>query len=195
MTHKRKHSARFFRIWIVGIICIFGGLGTLALLDTYGKEDSAGTAENYEQYGLDKRIPWTTSRVAGAPDDNAEADLILRLERKLETYVEIGRDIFNGKGTCHSCHTMDASAGSGRGPDLTNIGAKAAARRPGMTAKAYLVESLYDPSAFLVAGYDKTMTAAWKPPISLSNLEIEAVVRVSSESGGRTRSGTHSTPH
>ena len=53
-----------------------------------------------------------------------------------------------------------------------------------MAAKAYLVESLYDPTAFLVPGYDKTMTPAWKPPISLSNLEIEAVVTFLQSEGG-----------
>ena len=72
----------------------------------------------------------------------------------------------------------------GRGPDLTDIGVGAATRKPGMDAKAYLIESLYNPTAFLVHGYGKTMTPAWKPPISLSNLEIEAVIAFLQSQGG-----------
>ena len=179
-----KHSVRLFRMWIIAVIGMFLGTGIILLFDTYAKVALAEKAKYYERYGLNQRIPWTTSRVVGAPDANSETDLILNLERRLETFVGIGRTIFNGKGTCHSCHTIDASAGNSRGPDLANIGAKAATRRPGMAAKAYLVESLYDPTAFLVPGYDETMTPAWKPPISLSNLEIEAVVTFLQSEGG-----------
>lgn len=176
MERVGKHSVRPVRSWLTAIVCMLLVTGIIPLIDTYGEPMSEEKAENHAPYGIDRRIPWTTSRVVGAPDPNSETELILNLERRLETFVEIGRTIFNGKGTCHSCHTMDASTGNSRGPDLNNIGARSATRKSGMEAKAYLVESLYDPAAFLVPGYDNTMTPAWKPPISLSNLEIEAVV-------------------
>ena len=140
-------------------------------------ENSTGT----KPYGLDQRIPWETSRVVGAPDDT---DNLPILGREPDQFVDAGKAIFNGKGSCYSCHTLNPSAPPGRGPDLTNIGMAAATRKPGMSAKGYLIESLYDPAAFLVYGYGKTMTPAWKPPISLSNLEIETVIAFLQSLGG-----------
>ena len=140
-------------------------------------EDSS----DVKPYGIDRRIPWETSHVVGAPDTT---DDLSTLGREPEQFVEAGKAIFNGKGSCYSCHTLNPSAPPGRGPDLTDIGVHAATRKPGVGAKAYLIESLYDPTAFLVHGYGKTMTPAWKPPISLSNLEIETVIVFLQSQGG-----------
>ncbi len=145
---------------------------------------AASTDENssdVKPYGIDQRIPWETSRVVGAPD---ATDNLSTLAREPGRFVEAGKAIFNGPGSCYSCHTLNPSAPPGRGPDLTDIGVGAATRKPGMGAKAYLIEALYDPAAFLVHGYGKTMTPAWKPPISLSNLEIEAVIAFLQSQGG-----------
>ena len=145
---------------------------------------TVSTAENLSDtkpYGINQRIPWETSRVVGVPDDT---DNLSTLAREPEQFVEAGKAIFNGQGSCYSCHTLNPSAPPGRGPDLTDIGVGAATRKPGLGAKAYLIESLYNPTAFLVHGYGKTMTPAWKPPISLSNLEIEAVIAFLQSQGG-----------
>ena len=133
-----------------------------------GSADENST--DVKPYGIEQRMPWETSRVVGAPDDT---DNLSILGREPEQFVDAGKAIFNGKGSCYSCHTLNPSAPPGRGPDLTDIGVGAATRKPGMGAKEYLIESLYDPAACLVYGYGKTMTPAWKPPISLSNLENE----------------------
>jgi cytochrome c peroxidase len=55
------------------------------------------------------------------------------------------------KGLCGSCHVIPGIPGArGQvGPDLSNIGAEAAQRRPGYTALEYLKESILDPEAFL----------------------------------------------
>ena len=150
----------------------------LVLCET-GSADEKST--DVKPYGIDQRIPWETSRVVGAPDTT---DYFSILARESEQFIEAGKAIFNGKGSCYSCHTLNPSAPPGRGPDLTNIGVGAATRKPGMGAKGYLIESLYDPAAFLVHGYGKTMTPAWRPPISLSNLEIEAVIAFLQSQGG-----------
>ena len=151
------------------------------ILIPYGEAATDENSTGTKPYGLDQRIPWETSRVVGAPDDT---DNLSILGREPERFVDAGKAIFNGKGSCYSCHTLNPSAPPGRGPDLTDIGVGAATRKPGMGAKGYLIESLYDPAAFLVYGYGKTMTPAWKPPISLSNLEIEAVIAFLQSQGG-----------
>ena len=101
-----------------------------------------------------------------------------------DAVVEIGASIFNTKGQCAACHTIDTSAPPGRCPDLTDIGVNAAKRVPKMDAKAYLIESLYDPSKYLVPGYGKIMPAVWKKPIELTKLEIAAVIAFLQSQGG-----------
>ena len=106
------------------------------------------------------------------------------IERTPEAFVEAGEAIFNGKGKCNTCHTLDPSAPKGRCPDLSNVGAQAATRQPGVSAKDYLIESTYEPHKFLVPGYGNIMPPVWKPPISLSELEIETVIAFLQNQGG-----------
>ncbi len=101
-----------------------------------------------------------------------------------DAVVEIGASIFNTKGQCAACHTLDTSAPKGRCPDLTDIGVNAANRVAGMDAKAYLIESLYDPGKYLVPGYGKIMPEVWKKPIELTKLEIAAVIAFLQSQGG-----------
>ncbi len=101
-----------------------------------------------------------------------------------DAVVEIGESIFNTKGQCKACHTLDTSAPKGRCPDLTDIGRNAASRQPGVDARTYLIESLYEPSKYLVAGYGKIMPEVWKNPIALTQLEIAAVIAFLESQGG-----------
>lgn len=101
-----------------------------------------------------------------------------------DAVAEIGLTIFNTKGQCSACHTLDTSAPKGRCPDLTDIGLNAASRVPGMGAKEYIIESLYDPGKYLVPGYGKIMPEVWKNPIALTKIEIEAVVAFLQSLGG-----------
>ena len=165
---------------LVGSFFLFG-VSVILMLVFCGAASTDENSIDVKPYGIDRRIPWETSRVVGAPD---ATDNLSILAREPERFVETGKTIFNGKGSCYSCHTLNPSAPLGRGPDLTDIGAHAATRKSGSGAKAYLIESLYDPAAFLVHGFGKTMTPAWKPPISLSNLEIEVVIAFLQSQGG-----------
>ena len=106
------------------------------------------------------------------------------IERTPEAFVEAGEAIFNGKGKCHTCHTLDPSAPKSRCPDLSDVGARAATRKPGVSAKDYLIESTYEPHKFLVTGYGNIMPPVWKPPISLSELAIETVIAFLQNQGG-----------
>ena len=106
------------------------------------------------------------------------------IERTPDAFIEAGEAIFNGKGKCNTCHTLDPSAPPSRCPDLTDVGTLAATRQPGMTAKEYLIESTYEPHKYLVPGYGNIMPPVWKPPISLTELEIETVIAFLQNQGG-----------
>ena len=117
------------------------------------------------------------------PSSTAKVDVTI-IERTPEAFVEAGEVIFNGKGKCHTCHTLDPSAPKSRCPDMSDVGVRAATRKPGVTAKEYLIESTYEPHKFLVAGYGNIMPPVWKPPISLSEREIETVIAFLQNQGG-----------
>src|SRR2546423_10746084 len=84
--------------------------------------------------------------------------------------VKAGEEIFHTKGTCEICHRIGQKGT--RAPDLAGIGARAAKTKPGMSAKAYILESLLQPQAYVVEGYPPIMPAGDKPPIALNRSEV-----------------------
>jgi mono/diheme cytochrome c family protein len=96
--------------------------------------------------------------------------------------VKAGEGIFKGKGTCEVCHRIGQKGT--RAPDLAGIGALAGKRKPGLSAKAYLIEALLDPGAYLVEGYPNIMPRADKPPIGLNRSELWAVTAFLESLGG-----------
>ena len=131
-------------------------------------------------------VIWFYAFVAGlVPESSTATGPVTALPwEDPDAVAEIGAAIFNGKGQCSACHTVDPSAPKGRCPDLTDIGVNAANRQPGIDAKTYLIESLYEPANYLVPGYGKIMPEVWKAPIALSQLEIEAVLAYLQSQGG-----------
>lgn len=93
--------------------------------------------------------------------------------------VEIGREIFNGKGICQTCHN-----GSGRFPDLEGVATLAGSRIPGYTALDYFAESLYEPDKYIVPGFSGGMPQIDKPPIGLTDDEILTVIAYLESLGG-----------
>src|SRR5262245_31601042 len=99
-----------------------------------------------------------------------------------EQLAAAGEKIFREKGQCTTCHTLGGPGG--RGPDLGGVGARAATRKPGTSAKAYLIESLINPAAFLVPGYPNIMPKIDRPPIGLNRSELWAAVAFLESQGG-----------
>ncbi len=99
-----------------------------------------------------------------------------------EQLVKAGEEIYKGKGTCTVCHRIGQKGT--RAPDLAGIGGTAAKRKSGMTAKAYLIESLIEPAASLVEGYPAIMPKADKPPIGLNRSELWALTAFLESLGG-----------
>ncbi len=98
--------------------------------------------------------------------------------------VEIGKKIFEGKGLCHTCHTIGKTSGPFRFPDLAGVATRAATRVPGLDQVEYFAETLYRPNAFIVPGFQPGMPEIDKPPVGLSDDEIKAVIAYLQTLGG-----------
>ena len=105
-------------------------------------------------------------------------------EMSADELVKAGREIAEGKGLCSICHTIGKS-GALRFPDLDGIGAKAATRRPGLSAVDYLAQSLYDPNVYIVPGFNPGMPVINEPPLGLTDQEVLAVMAYLQSLGGQ----------
>jgi len=100
-----------------------------------------------------------------------------------EQLVAAGERVFNGIGGCTTCHGLGTRAPNlltdekGTGP----IGARCGKREAGKDCKAYLYESLDQPTAYIVAGYQPIMPVMTK---QLSPQQIWAVIAFLESQGG-----------
>ena len=86
---------------------------------------------------------------------------------------EQGRTLFQQKG-CIGCHSVTDKGLVSRtpmAPDLSALGQRAAARRPGLAANAYVKESVRQPQAYIVPGF----TEIEMPTLPVSDTEVEAI--------------------
>jgi cytochrome c2 len=113
-------------------------------------------------------------------------ELVLSADMAPADFIKAGSDIFFGKGTCALCHEIGRKGE--RCPDLAGVGARAETRVKEERYKGkahngaeYIVESLMEPTAYVVEGYQPSM-----PPMGrqLNDLEIVAVVSFLQSQGG-----------
>lgn len=69
--------------------------------------------------------------------------------------VARGRQLYRSMG-CANCHEPNL-IGQRLGPALEHIGTAAATRRPGLSAEEYIRQSILDPGAYVVPGYQDSM--------------------------------------
>ena len=100
--------------------------------------------------------------------------------------AKTGREIMDGKGLCLTCHTIGKTTGPYRFPDLANVDVRAKSRKPGYTDVDYFAESMYEPNAYIVAGFNPGMPTINKPPVGLSDQEILCVIAYLQTLGGTT---------
>lgn len=75
-----------------------------------------------------------------------------------------------GCSTCHSLEPGEVIVG----PSLAGIGARAGERVEGLSAEEYIEQSIRDPDAYTVEGYDEGTMPGWDE--ILSDTQIEALV-------------------
>lgn len=98
--------------------------------------------------------------------------------------VSAGQEVFTGSGGCTACHGLGTRAPNlrtdfnGEGP----IGARCGDRKPGMSCKEYLHESLVDPHAYIVEGFGPIMPAQGA---LLTNNQLWAVIAYLESLGGQ----------
>ena len=113
-------------------------------------------------------------------EEHPPPELQITAETDTDTLVGMGESLLKNKGGCLLCHKI-SEVGNTRGPDLRGVGGRAATRKPGMSAEAYLVESLVNPGAYVVeefatAGGESIMPAADRPPADMSPTELKALI-------------------
>ncbi len=121
-------------------------------------------------------------------EEHPPPELEITVETDVDTLLGMGETLLAGKGGCLLCHKI-TDQGNTRAPDLRGEGGRAPARKPGMSAEAYLTESLTDPGAYVVAefataGGASIMPAADRPPADLSPTEFKALIAFLQSLGG-----------
>jgi putative heme-binding domain-containing protein len=102
---------------------------------------------------------------------------------------EAGEAIYWGDGQCHTCHSIGTSGSATRGPNQEGLAARAEerAKEAGLSSGLeYLVESIVDPSAYIVEGYDNIMPKVYDAPIMLGREQIQAVLTYLQTLGGES---------
>lgn len=107
---------------------------------------------------VDQALKPTVPPVGAA--SSVPADLQKEIDALPKGDAARGKTVFNTQ-ICHTCH-VDTQTGPAM-PGDPAIGVRAATRRPGYSATAYLYESIVNPSAYIVKGYqDGLMPKDWK---------------------------------
>ena len=110
-------------------------------------------------------------------------ETVIKADLTTADMVTVGREIMQGKGLCSTCHTI-GKTGALRFPDLDGVAARAKTRVPGLSDVDYLAQSMYEPDAFIVPGFNPGMQVINKPPIGLTDQEILCVIAYLQSLGG-----------
>jgi hypothetical protein len=110
-------------------------------------------------------------------------EILIRADLTTAEMVTVGREIMDTKGLCFTCHTVGRS-GALRFPDLAGIDARAMERVPGLTDVEYFAQSMYEPEAFIVPGFNPGMPVINRAPIGLTDQEILCVIAYLQSLGG-----------
>jgi mono/diheme cytochrome c family protein len=111
------------------------------------------------------------------------AEVVLKSDLTTADMVKVGREITEGKGLCLTCHTIGKS-GALRFPDLAGVDVRAKSRVQGLSDVEYLAQSMYEPWAFIVPGFNPGMPPINKPPVGLTDQEILCVIAYLQTLGG-----------
>ena len=109
----------------------------------------------------------------------------VEFDESVEVNWRSGEKLFWGKGRCSVCHRIGERGYALRGPNLgqskdgpiLSLRARERAWQLGLASSTeYLVQTIAEPGAFVVPGYNNEMPEVFKAPIFLTPAEIKAVV-------------------
>ena len=109
----------------------------------------------------------------------------VEFDASVEISWRSGEEIFWGKGRCSVCHRIGIKGYALRGPNLGEskdgpimpIRARERASQSGLAGSTeYLIQTIAEPGAFVVPGYNNEMPEVFRAPISLTPSEIKAVI-------------------
>lgn len=104
-------------------------------------------------------------------------EIVLSADMPPEELAAIGEEIYAGVGGCTACHGLGT-----RAPDLVGVaGSVCASRVPGQSCKDYLWESLVNPTAYIVEGFEPIMI---DQSITSSQAELWTLVAYLESQGG-----------
>ena len=121
-------------------------------------------------------------------------EIVLRTDLTTADMVKVGRELMEGKGLCVTCHTF-GKTGALRFPDLAGSALRAKTRVPGLSDVEYFAQTLYEPNAFIVPGFNPGMPTINKPPIGLTDQEILCVIAYLQSLGGTPTVTLQTTHH
>lgn len=82
--------------------------------------------------------------------------------------------VLEGQAGCVTCHSLSPGQVI-VGPSLASVGVEAGTRVEGLSAEAYIEQSIVDPSAYVVEGFeDGQMPSVWGDV--LSDAEVDALI-------------------
>jgi len=110
-------------------------------------------------------------------ESDVPTELTLGADVTAEELVVAGEQIYVRSGGCKACHELGT-----RAPDVLGVAGRVCAERtPDLDCKAYLYESLTDPGAYVVDGFQPIMPDMRR---TLSNQQIWATVAFLQSQGG-----------
>lgn len=89
-------------------------------------------------------------------------ELVDPVARGQQVYLDMG---------CGGCHTIDGLTSGTTGPNHNTIGTTAATRVEGQSAEEYIRQSILDPSAYVVQGFEDLMIKTYSVMISPSEMD------------------------
>lgn len=115
-------------------------------------------------------------------------ELVLGADVTPERLVAAGEELYHGAGGCVACHGLGT-----RAPNLLTdesgagaIGARCGARVPDLDCKTYLHQSMIEPNAYVVDGYEPIMPDMRR---TLSDAQIWALIAFLQSQGGTVTVG------
>jgi cytochrome c2 len=115
----------------------------------------------------------TTAAPTATPTTAADTTSTTTTTTDTPATAKTGEEVFAG-GICITCHKVAgvATTVGVLGPELTNIGTVAVSRVSGLSAEAYIRQSIEEPAAYIVDTYQALMPAGLEDTISPEEYEL-----------------------